>query len=270
MGFCTAASLVLCPCCWALSSAVILKGTFSSFHPFRCHCSSQVIFVIQLGLHMGFLLSLCYLSHFSPVPWPLPWHPLFLWLNFSIALLHVKASQVKLHCPKASVLWVPAPISQWHLYHTLINLSRFPSSCCCLRQEPHVFLWSDIAQVSWPRNPVFVNQLPALPFPSHAPSGHWSIFSCGSSWGSWKGNFCLAGNCLSWNYGRRFLKGQLSVTQGEETMCDCLGKFQRRTGTAWSWRKETLSKQNGWAAFSAFCNPFRCLRGPCANSTSCV
>lgn len=55
MDFWTAASHVLCPCCWALSSAVILKGTFSSFHPFRCNCSSQVIFVVQLGLHMGFL-----------------------------------------------------------------------------------------------------------------------------------------------------------------------------------------------------------------------
>lgn len=145
--FWIAASHVLCPCCWALSSAMILKGTFSSFHPFRCYYSSQVIFVVQLELQMSFLpvfssFLLVLLSHFSAVLRPLPWHPLFLWLNFSIALLCVKASQVKLHCPKASVVWVPAPIP-----HS--KLSDFPFHCLPSwpRQDLHVSLWSDSAQV---------------------------------------------------------------------------------------------------------------------------
>lgn len=81
-----------------------------------------------------------------------------------------------------------------------------------------------LRSVFWARNPVFVKQLHPLPFPSHAPSGHSSVFSCGSvQLGSRKGKFWLAVNCLSWNCGRRFLKGQLSMTQGKETLCDCLG-----------------------------------------------
>lgn len=135
-----AASHVLCPFCWALGSAVILKGTFSSFHPFRCYCSSQVIFVVQLEFHVGFL-------------------PVFvLFLTFFCCLLPTAMTS---SLPMAEFFHCCVPCERKpgeltlseglcsvgacsHL--TLTELSHFPS-CCWPRQELPVFLWSDIAQV---------------------------------------------------------------------------------------------------------------------------
>lgn len=134
------------------------------------------------GFTWVFFLSLCYLSHFSAVLWPLPWHPLYLWLNFSIALFHVKASQVKLQCPKASVLWVPAPISEWCSLVSHSSSSNVSPPAAGPDKNSMCFCGVTLLRsVFWPKNPVFVKQLPPLPFPSHAPSGHSSIFSCGST-----------------------------------------------------------------------------------------
>lgn len=147
MDFWIASSHVLCPCCWALSSAVVLKGTFISFHPFRCNCSSQVIFVVQLGLHMGFLPVFVLFVTFFCCPLTTAMTSTLPMAEFFHCSVPCESKPGEVTVSKG-LCSVGVCSHQWVMLTclTLIQLSRFPS-CCWPRQELYVFLWSDIAQV---------------------------------------------------------------------------------------------------------------------------
>lgn len=64
---------------WALGSAMILKGTFSSFHPVRCYCSSEMILGFSVTASHGYsscLFAICHIfllssDHCHDIPSPI-------------------------------------------------------------------------------------------------------------------------------------------------------------------------------------------------------